>query len=512
MSEQIDNDVENNNSDQHVEAINWNRVGEVDKQVWDRLTANFWLPEKINLASDLSSWKTLTDDEKLSTTRVFAGLTLLDTIQGFNGATSLMKDAQTPHEEAVYANIAFMEAFSGDTMLLTENRGWIAIAEVTADDLVAQFDPSSEKITFAHPTIIPSHFAEEVYKISSRDGSMEQVVSGGHRVYVERYDADDDEWNHSVIEARNTFPYVVGRSRGQEISTQRFRFRGLPSENIDVNNPQYVFERGWDMEMSSMDAQEVYCVKVPTTFLVTRHGDSTPVISGNCVHAKTYSSIFSTLLTTRETDDAFRFSRENEYLQYKEKVVLKYYNEDDAEKKKIVSTLLESFLFYSGFFMPMWWDSKGKLSSTADLIRLILRDESIHGYYIGYKFQIAYQKSTPERQKELREFAENMVHELYDNECKYTAMLYDHMGLTAEVKKFLRYNANKAFQNLGFEPPFDPRDAKILPEIAAALNPTGDANHDFFSGQGASYTLGVSRSAQLEDDDWEAMLGDDDWG
>ena len=42
--------------------------------------------------------------------RVFTGLTLLDTIQGTVGAVSLLPDAVTAHEEAVYTNIAFMES------------------------------------------------------------------------------------------------------------------------------------------------------------------------------------------------------------------------------------------------------------------------------------------------------------------------------------------------------------------------------------------------------------------
>ena len=33
--------------------------------------------------------------------------------------------------------------------------------------------------------------------------------------------------------------------------------------------------------------------------------------------------------------------------------------------------------------------SRAKLTNTADLIRLIIRDEAIHGYYIGYKYQRA---------------------------------------------------------------------------------------------------------------------------
>src|SRR5690625_6292056 len=52
----------------------------------------------------------MTPQEQLATMRVFTGLTLLDTIQGTVGAISLLPDAETMHEEAVYTNIAFMES------------------------------------------------------------------------------------------------------------------------------------------------------------------------------------------------------------------------------------------------------------------------------------------------------------------------------------------------------------------------------------------------------------------
>ena len=94
-----------------VSAINWNRIQDnKDLEIWNRLTVNFWLPEKIPLSNDIQSWKQLTEDEQVLTTRVFTGLTLLDTIQNTVGAPVLMKDARTPHEEAVLSNIAFMEA------------------------------------------------------------------------------------------------------------------------------------------------------------------------------------------------------------------------------------------------------------------------------------------------------------------------------------------------------------------------------------------------------------------
>ncbi|GAA1315076.1 class 1b ribonucleoside-diphosphate reductase subunit beta [Leucobacter albus] len=313
-----------------VQAINWNRIeDEKDLEVWNRLVNNFWLPEKVPLSNDVQSWATLTPDEQLLTMRVFTGLTLLDTIQGTVGAVSLIPDAVTPHEEAVYTNIAFMES----------------------------------------------------------------------------------------------------------------------------------------------------------------------------VHAKSYSSIFSTLASTQEIDDAFRWSTENAALQKKAQIIVDYYEGDDPLKRKVASTLLESFLFYSGFYLPIYWSSKAKLTNTADLIRLIIRDEAVHGYYIGYKYQLAVAKETPERQEELKEYTLALLYDLYENEILYTQDLYDPVGLTEDVKKFLHYNANKALMNLGYDPMFPKEMTDVNPAILSALSPNADENHDFFSGSGSSYVIGKAEAT--EDEDWD---------
>ncbi|WP_308534721.1 class 1b ribonucleoside-diphosphate reductase subunit beta [uncultured Mobiluncus sp.] len=313
-----------------VQAINWNDIeDDKDLEVWDRLTGNFWLPEKIPLSNDIPSWKTLNEDEKNMTNRVFTGLTLLDTIQGTVGAVSLIPDSRTPHEEAVYTNIAFMES----------------------------------------------------------------------------------------------------------------------------------------------------------------------------VHAKSYSSVFSTLLSTEEINESFRWSEENEYLQKKAHIVLEYYHGNDPEKRKVASTMLESFLFYSGFYAPMYWSAHAKLTNTADLIRLIIRDEAVHGYYIGYKYQLAIRESSESRRQEMKDYTFSLLMDLYDNEELYTETLYDPLGLTEDVKKFLKYNANKALMNLGYEALFTADQVDVNPAILAALSPAADENHDFFSGSGSSYAIGTAE--ETEDADWE---------
>ncbi len=72
----------------------------------------------------------------------------------------------------------------------------------------------------------------------------------------------------------------------------------------------------------------------------------------------------------------------------------------------------------------------------------------MHGYYIGYKFQKGLERVGDAERKELKDYTFSLLFELYENEVEYTQDLYDPLGLTEDVKKFLRYNANKALMNL----------------------------------------------------------------
>ncbi|GAA3215175.1 hypothetical protein GCM10020256_16550 [Streptomyces thermocoprophilus] len=58
--------------------------------MWNRLTANFWLPEKVPLSNDVNAWQQrLTAEERTLTMRVFTGLTMLDTVQATVGEMSI---------------------------------------------------------------------------------------------------------------------------------------------------------------------------------------------------------------------------------------------------------------------------------------------------------------------------------------------------------------------------------------------------------------------------------------
>lgn len=214
------------------------------------------------------------------------------------------------------------------------------------------------------------------------------------------------------------------------------------------------------------------------------------------IHARSYSAIFMTLCSTREINDAFRWSEDNEFLQYKAAKCDGFYKGDDPLKRKVASVLLESFLFYSGFYLPLYWQSLGRLINTGDMIKAIIRDEAVHGQAIGYKYQKGVEKLSPEQQEEYREFAYDLLEDLYENEVRYTQHLYDGVGMTEDVKKFIRFNANKALMNLGYDPLFPKED--VNPAVLNGLQ-LGAVTHDFFSSTG-SYAM--AKVEEISDDDF----------
>src|SRR5690606_3060120 len=129
--------------------------------------------------------------------------------------------------------------------------------------------------------------------------------------------------------------------------------------------------------------------------------------------------------TNSEIDTIFEWVKSNHYLQYKANRISDVYRsiqEDDAIslwKAMFASVLLESFLFYSGFFYPLYLGGQGTLRNSAEVISLILRDESIHGVAVGYFAQERFKTFTSEQQEALTVWGYELLLDLYHNEMEY---------------------------------------------------------------------------------------------
>lgn len=208
------------------------------------------------------------------------------------------------------------------------------------------------------------------------------------------------------------------------------------------------------------------------------------------IHAKSYSTIFTTVASGQEIEYIFEWVQENKYLQFKAGAIDKHYRKlesKDISKEDLflgmaASVLLESFLFYSGFFMPLWLCGQGQMVASADIIKKIVADESIHGIFVGLLAQEVFAKLPNPEQTKAKML--QLLDDLYENELKYTEEIYTEVGLTADVKEYVRYNANKALMNMGFEPIYEVKN--VNPIVLNGLN-LETTQHDFFSKKSTNY-------------------------
>ncbi|XRG79535.1 class 1b ribonucleoside-diphosphate reductase subunit beta [Rossellomorea sp. GAMAL-10_SWC] len=223
------------------------------------------------------------------------------------------------------------------------------------------------------------------------------------------------------------------------------------------------------------------------------------------VHAKSYSHIFTTLATEDEIEDLFKWVDEHPILTKKSELISSYYlnllkrdvSDEELYMAMVASVFLESYLFYSGFFFPLYLAGQGKMTASGEIINLILRDESIHGVFVGLLAQQIYDQFTDEQKTRLYNETMSLLVQLYEIELQYTEEIYSSIGLVDEVNKFIRYNANKALMNLGFDTYFDEED--INPIVLNGLK-TDTKNHDFFSVKGNGYVKAVTVEKLTDED------------
>ena len=303
----------------------------------------------------------------------------------------------------------------------------------------------------------------------------------------------------SAVCALASYPFKVNSNNKAEYDTG-YQLRITQSES------SYYLSLSGEIEETILTPEPVYGIEVPSTYLVVVT-DKGPVITGNCVHAKSYSTIFSTFNTPAEIDKIFDWVKENPFLQYKASKVEEVYRTGSPLQRKAASVLLESFLFYSGFYTPLRFLGESRMTNTAEIIKLIIRDESVHGTYIGYKFKLAFNELSKEEQNELSEWIYELAYDLYENETKYTSELYGEIGWVKEVNVFLEYNLNKALSNLGLGQMFPTTPDDVDPIVMNGLSTT-TSNHDFFSQVGNGYLLGQVESTKKSDFDLLTSLVD----
>jgi len=166
----------------------------------------------------------------------------------------------------------------GDKFCMSEDHdvktaaGWKPIAEVTTDDFVAQFHPSTKEITFARPTAthVFDH-TENMYLLQTPYGS--HYVTAEHRVYG-RWIRPDAQPVYEFVQACLLYTLYSQHER-QHLSTfHGFHILNELGEEVPIVSIGHT--------PTNLIGNKVYCLSVPTEiFLARRRGESLGYWTGN---------------------------------------------------------------------------------------------------------------------------------------------------------------------------------------------------------------------------------------
>ncbi|ANY70759.1 class 1b ribonucleoside-diphosphate reductase subunit beta [Paenibacillus sp. BIHB 4019] len=224
------------------------------------------------------------------------------------------------------------------------------------------------------------------------------------------------------------------------------------------------------------------------------------------IHAKSYSTIFTTLTTAEDTRYLLEDWAPNQRnLVYKAQRIGDYYRKllrpnaslYDVYMACVASVFLESYLFYSGFYYPLYLTGRGLMTASGEIIRKILIDESIHGVFVGFIAQELRELLTEAERERAAEETDILLADLHANEAEYTREIYGEIGLVDDVLRFVEYNANKALMNLGLDAAFSPAPFSAIVENGLS---TSTQHHDFFSKKGDGYVIALNSDPMTDED------------
>ncbi|MCD0156688.1 ribonucleotide-diphosphate reductase subunit beta [Deinococcus sp. 6GRE01] len=207
------------------------------------------------------------------------------------------------------------------------------------------------------------------------------------------------------------------------------------------------------------------------------------------IHARSYSLMNKTFLSTTEERAVFAWVESQPQLQFKIAFIQDVFADPDTSdfglwRKMVVSCMLETALFYSGFYYPLLMAGQGRMVSAGEIFNLIILDEAVHGVYVALLAQERFEALSEAQQAEALAWFDGALDTLYRNELAYTDTLYAGVGLTEDVGRFIRFNFNVLADNLALPRRFPDED--INPVVLNGIRTRG-TTHDFFSAKGSSY-------------------------
>lgn len=199
------------------------------------------------------------------------------------------------------------------------------------------------------------------------------------------------------------------------------------------------------------------------------------------INNRTYSYLIEELTSSNtERDAAFKWIETNPYLQQKNYYLNNVYQTGDSLQILAVTVLLNSGLYHSAFFAPLYLFGDGHLPKVAEAIKYALRVTSFNAMYPGIKFRKIFAQLSSKKQQEAVAWVNDLIDKLLDNEIKHINLLYQDTGWSEMVIAYLKYTLNKGLSSLGIEDKFSETAETINSELLQGIIESADADSFFF--------------------------------
>ncbi|KTF59082.1 MULTISPECIES: ribonucleotide-diphosphate reductase subunit beta [Bacillus amyloliquefaciens group] len=188
-------------------------------------------------------------------------------------------------------------------------------------------------------------------------------------------------------------------------------------------------------------------------------------------------------------------SREvNEVIEYLINSIVYVENDSDELVSYLLqlaySTVLENYVFYLLFYNPLYEASvKYRMTKCAEAVRLIMRDESVHGSFSGYIFKKYWKEATEVQKEKVNSRFEKFLDTLYGRVEALLNFIYTDPFIIEDIKRFANFNLNRTLVNLGFSEVFSGDNIVFHPAVEAEVKYDMESTHDIFSMAGDSYFM-----------------------
>jgi ribonucleoside-diphosphate reductase beta chain len=241
----------------------------------------------------------------------------------------------------------------------------------------------------------------------------------------------------------------------------------------------------------------VYCVSVPSQNIVTRRNGRI-AITGNSMHSQSYQFMIDTIIPTGDRSAVYDLWRTDKVLSDRCAYIASFYQKYEDSKSEedyfislVADYLLEGLFFYNGFNFYYNLASRHLMPGSADIFRMINRDELSHVRL--------FQKIIPEAMQQFS-YSEDQIYEIFDKsaefEIKWTNYICNNqiLGITEQsTESYTKYLVNKRLKTIGLKPLYDESTYSKNPykhlEKFADLEKDGHTKANFFEATVTSYTM-----------------------